>query len=186
LSAPAGHASIFRVDARNQVRWRLRAEAFRLWVPIVVSLCAISLTVFQAMSTRRHARLSVQPRLDWSVVVGPAGEVSYALVNDGFGPAILKRLDLELDGETVGPDGPATCAEIDRRLGREGDAWDTRCFDMVGDFVLRAGDSVAIYASERAAGAQGLDSPLGPEAYLRLTPAGSYCSFYDECWELTP
>lgn len=170
----------------NKVRWKLWAEAVRLWVPIVVSVSAISLTVFQAMSTRRHARLSVQPRLDWSVSVGMGGEVTYALVNDGFGPAILQRLDLQLDGETVGPDGPATCAEIDRRLGREGDAWDTRCFDMEGDFVLRAGDTVVIYASQRAEGAPGLDQPLGPEEYLRLKPVGRYCSFYDDCWDLGP
>ena len=50
------------------MRWKLWAEAFRLWVPILVSLCAICLTVFQAMSTRRHTRLSVQPRLDWRII----------------------------------------------------------------------------------------------------------------------
>ena len=160
-------------DPENQVRWKLWAEAFRLWVPIIVSLSAISLTVFQAMHTRRHARLSVQPRLDWSVAVGRTGDLTYSLVNDGFGPAVLKRLDLEIDGATVGPDGPATCAEIDRRLGREGDAWDTRCFDMEGEFVLRAGDTVVIYASERAAGAPGLDAPPAPEDYLRLSPRGA-------------
>lgn len=170
----------------DPVRWKLYAEAFRLWVPIIVSLCAITLTVFQAMSTRRHARLSVQPRLDWSVSVGAGGEVTYSLVNNGFGPAVLQHLDLALDGETVGPDGPATCAEIDRRLTREGDAWDTGCFDMEGDYVLRAGDGVVVYASRRAEGAPGLAQPLGPEEYLRLRPAGRYCSFYDDCWDLAP
>jgi hypothetical protein len=40
-------------------RWKLWAEAVRLWVPIVVSLCAIGLTVFQARATMRHMRLSV-------------------------------------------------------------------------------------------------------------------------------
>jgi hypothetical protein len=173
------------MDPGNGVRWRLYAEAFRAWVPIVVSLCAISLTVFQAMATRRHMRLGVQPRLDVTLELGRGGDMTYRLVNDGFGPAVLKRLDYMLDGEVVGPDGPATCAEIDRRLGRDDDAaWETACFDIEGDYVIRAGDAVVIYASHRVEGAAGLDRPLTPEEYLRFGAAGEYCSFYEECWSL--
>jgi hypothetical protein len=165
-------------------RWKLWAEMVRLWVPIIVSVCAISLTIFQAMSTRRHARLTVQPRLDWSVLISDHGEISYSLVNNGLGPAILTRLELVLDGNTVGPDGPATCAEIDRRLARGGAAWRTECFDMEGDLVIRPGTSAIVYASRPAAGAPGLDHPPGPDEYMRLTVDGSYCSFYEECWPL--
>jgi hypothetical protein len=174
------------MDPGNEVRWKLYAETVRTWLPIVISVCAISLTIFQAYSTRRHTRLSVQPRLDWTVNLGPDGGIAYSLVNDGFGPAILQSLNLELDGEVVGPDGPATCAEIDRRLGREGEAWDTACFDMEGDFVIRAGNSVVVYESRRAAAAPDPAgaTPLAPEDYLRLMPEGRYCSFYDDCWTL--
>lgn len=174
------------MEPGDQTRWRLYAEAFRTWVPIVISLCAISLTIFQAYSTRRHTRLSVQPRLGWSIDVTPGGGVTYSLVNDGFGPAILQSLTLQVDGKVVGPDGPATCAEVDRQLGREGDAWDTGCFDMAGDFVIRAGGSVVVYSSLPAAGQPVLDQSRAPvpEEYLRLTPAGRYCSFYDDCWEI--
>ena len=174
------------MDAGGGVRWKLLAEAVRAWLPIVVSVCAISLTIFQAYSTRRHARLSVQPRLDWTVNLGPDGGIAYRLVNVGFGPAILQELQLALDGEVVGSDGPATCAEVDRRLGREGDAWDTACFDMEGEYVIRAGDRVVVYESRRAAAAPAPaeGAPLGPEDYLRLKPDGRYCSFYDECWAL--
>ena len=98
-----------------------------------MSLCAISLTVFQAAATRRHMRLSVQPRLGWLVNVDDRGAITYSLINNGFGPAVLTELTMLVDGEPVGPDGPATCAEVDRRLGREGDAWDTACFDMEED-----------------------------------------------------
>ena len=50
--------------------------------------------------------------------------------------------------------------------------------------MIRAGNSVLVYASRRAEGAQGLGRPLGPEDYLRLTPRGHYCSFYEDCWPL--
>jgi hypothetical protein len=174
------------MEPGNEVRWRLVAEAVRTWLPLIISTCAISLTIYQAYNTRRHTRLSVQPRLDWTVNLQGDGGIAYSLTNDGFGPAILKQLNVKLDGEVVGPDGPATCAAIDRRLGREGDAWDTGCFDMEGDFVIRAGNSVVVYRSQRAAGrpVPAEAAPLGPEEYLRLMPEGSYCSFYNDCWEL--
>ena len=71
------------------VRWKLYAEAFRLWFPLVISLCAISLTVFQAMSTRRHARLSVQPRIEWRISEDAVpGILELSLANVGFGPLV--------------------------------------------------------------------------------------------------
>jgi len=172
------------MDPRNEVRWKLYAEGVRTWLPLVISVCAISLTIYQAYNTRRHTRLSVQPRLDWSVEIDGDGQVTYGLVNNGFGPALLTELTLLVDGAPVGPDGPATCAEIDRLLGREGDAWDTNCFDMEGEFVLRPADRVTVYASRKTEGAPGLDRPLAPEEYLRVTAEGRYCSFYEECWPL--
>jgi hypothetical protein len=164
-------------------RWKFRAEAVRLWVPIVVSLCAIGLTVFQARATMRHMRLSVQPRLAWNIAVARHGEIGYSLRNDGFGPAVLQSLTLELDGRPVGPDGPETCAKLDAALGRGAPLWETHCFDMEGDYVIRAGDTVLVYGSRVAPGAEA-DAEVTPEQYLRVTPAGTYCSFYDECWEL--
>ena len=172
------------MDPGNEVRWKLYAEAVRTWLPLVISACVISLTIYQSYNTRRHTRLSVQPRLDWTIDVTPDGGITYSLLNNGFGPAILRSLNLRLDGEVVGPDGPATCGEIDRRLGRGGDAWDTGCFDMEGDFVIRPGNGVVVYASRPTAAAPVGAKPVGPEDYLRLTPEGRYCSFYEDCWTL--
>ena len=76
------------MDPGNEVRWRLYAEAVRTWLPIIISLCAISLTIYQAYTTRRHTRLSVQPRLGWRSIDDRRRD-TYSLVNDGFGPAIL-------------------------------------------------------------------------------------------------
>jgi hypothetical protein len=115
------------MDPMNEVRWKLYAETVRTWLPLLISVCAISMTIYQAYNTRRHTRLSVQPRLSWTVNLAGNGGISYSLTNDGFGPAVLRSLDLKLDGEVVGPDGPATCDEIDRRLGRDGDAYDDLC-----------------------------------------------------------
>jgi hypothetical protein len=170
------------MDPFGDVRWKLWAEAFRAWVPIVVSVCAISLTVFQAAATRRHARLSVQPRLDWHVEQDSgAGTIILRLVNVGFGPAVIDRVALSFDGEDLGPPEKA-CPELDRRLGREGDAWDTGCAAISGDLVLPAGDSVILYASRPAAQAAGHRAE--PIDAAKLTVDARYCSFYEECWQL--
>lgn len=171
----------FRPD---RTRVTLFLEAFRTWVPIIVSLCAISLTVFQAVQSRRHTRLSVQPRVDWTIQIDDEGDIDYSLVNNGFGPAILTRLDLRIDGVVVGPDGLETCARISAMLGRDPALWKTSCFDMEGDLVIRAGDRVRIYGSNRLPGNPGLGRPVTRDDYARLTPVGRYCSFYDDCWTL--
>lgn len=169
----------------DRTRLQLFAEAFRIWLPIIISLCAISLTVFQAVQARRHTRLSVQPRLDWSVTVDHAGSITYSLQNSGFGPAILTRLDLLVDGKVVGPDGLDTCARISHLLGRDDPAvWQASCFDMEQDFVIRAGDRTTIYASHLQPGAIGPGHALTAPEYLRITARGRYCSFYEDCWTL--
>ncbi len=169
----------------ERTRLRLFAEAFRLWAPIVVSLCAIGLTLFQAAQTRRHARLSVQPRLEWRVETDSAGTLGYSLVNNGFGPAVLTDLTLAVDGTPVGPDGLETCGRIAALLGRSDPArWETHCFDKEGDLVIRAGDRITIFASRAVPGSPATEPPPAREDYLRVTASGRYCSFYDECWPL--
>ena len=165
-------------------RWRLYSEAARMWLPVVISLCAISLTVFQAMATRRHQRLSVQPRLEVNVAASRDGSLVYTLVNNGFGPAVLKDVEFTVDGAPIGPDGPASCARIDAALDRGEPDWDTSCFDKEGDFVIPAGAEETIYASRRSATSPGAAVPPSSEEYLRVGMIGTYCSFYDECFAL--
>ena len=74
------------MDPGAGVRWKLYLEAARAWIPIVISVCAISFTIYQGMLSRRHTKLSVQPRVDWRIeedAVG--GTLALSLVNVGFG-----------------------------------------------------------------------------------------------------
>jgi hypothetical protein len=167
------------------LRWRLLAEAFRAWVPIVISICAISLTVFQAMHARRHTKLSVQPRLDWRVEQDVStGTVTFSLINVGFGPAVLTEVSLYFGDEDLGPAGAEACAGMDRRLGRDGDAWDTRCFAMQGEYVLRPGDSVLLYGSRPAAAGTAGDERVAAVDIGKVSADARYCSFYEDCWRL--
>ena len=173
------------MDPGNEVRWKLYAEAVRTWLPLVISACAISLTIYQAYNTRRHTRLSVQPRLDWTIDVTPDGGIAYSLRQQRLragDPAIAEPQarrrggrprragDLRRDRPAARPRG--------RRLGHR---------------LLRHGGrlrdpSPATASSSTRAGRPRRRRParsrVGPEEYLRLTPEGRYCSFYEDCWTL--
>jgi hypothetical protein len=167
-------------------RWKLWAEAFRLWIPVVISLCAISLTIFQAMSTRRHARLSVQPRIDWRIEMDAAtGQITLSLVNVGFGPGVVSGVAVVVDGEPIPATGTDACLEVSRRIGRDGDAWDTACFANESEYVLRAGDSILVYGSRPAPAHAGADHTAELVDYHRFGVTGRYCSFYEDCWEIS-
>ena len=165
--------------------WTRRAEAVRLWTPIIVSCCAIGLTVFQAYAIRRHNRLSVAPRLDtrWQYD-GRADEIAISLVNVGLGPAVVKSVVLHHNGEELGPSNLQTCFELSRRHGREGDDWDTRCFDPGEEYFMRPGDSVLVFGSRPAdpVKVQPTRTPAAEPGSITIT--ADYCSLYDQCWTL--
>lgn len=167
--------------------WKLLAEVVRLWLPIVVSVCAISLTVFQAMTTRRHARLSVQPRIEWGIETDTrTGVFEITLVNVGLGPAIVRSLAISIDGTPRPLTGLHVCEAVSQTLGRAPEAFDTTCAVLARDRVVRAGDRLSLYRSAPVP-----DHPVGPATavlpdYRRFAVSGTYCSFYEECWQIPP
>lgn len=170
------------------VRWRLYLEAARAWIPIVISVSAISFTIYQGMLTRRHAKLSVQPRVDWRIEeVAVAGTLSLSLVNVGFGPAIVRDIAVVVDGEPVTTDSLEACRAIAGRIGRGDPArWDLACFAEPDEYVLRPGDSVVVFGARPAAARAAEDQTAAAVDYRRLSVSARYCSFYEDCWDLPP
>ncbi|HRO11739.1 hypothetical protein, partial [Amaricoccus sp.] len=92
-----------------------------------------------------------------------------------------------VDGETIPATGLEACQEVSRRLGRESaEAWDTHCFAGRRDYVLRPGDGLAIFSSRPVAARAGEDHSAALVDFRRLAATATYCSFYDECWQLAP
>lgn len=65
---------------------------------LVISICALLLTMYQAWATRKHNRLSVQPRLSTQIERDVTEErvirVIATLSNSGLGPAIIKSFEI--------------------------------------------------------------------------------------------
>lgn len=71
-------------------------------VPIVISACALCLTLYQIYATRRHNRLSVTPHLCGcaNTSADPGGVTySYEVSNCGIGPARVKKFQLFHNGK---------------------------------------------------------------------------------------
>lgn len=69
-----------------------------------LSLCALSLTLWQGYLTRKHNRLSTRPHLTLNSHLFVNGTF-YAvdLKNDGLGPAFIKSISVFFDGEQLEP-----------------------------------------------------------------------------------
>jgi len=69
---------------------------------IIVSIASIFIATWQGMETRRHNRLSVRPKLDFSFNVS-RNSFGYSILNQGLGPAIITERKIFLDGKEFIP-----------------------------------------------------------------------------------
>ena len=105
-------------------------EFLRLNAPLMVSTCALFLTINSARTSRKHNRLMVQPRLSvFTQSITNSKNVTKAfdvtLTNSGLGPAIIKKYEVLIDGKPVDAEQPedifaalklATTADFDPNL----------------------------------------------------------------------
>ena len=88
------------------------ADLAREYAALLVSICALFLTISQAMATRKHNRLTVRPHLatytDNKADLERAGVriIKIEITNSGLGPAIIKTFEPLLDGEPLKADDP--------------------------------------------------------------------------------
>jgi hypothetical protein len=70
----------------------------------VIGICALGLTIYQAVLARKHNRLSVRPHLtrftNLSTQPGK-GVLSVDLINKGIGPAFISAFEVYLDGNPI-------------------------------------------------------------------------------------
>jgi hypothetical protein len=81
-------------------------EAIAGFSSVVVAVCALGLTVWQAAISRRHNRLSVTPHLTtWTQSEEATGTYSFEILNNGIGPALIQNFSLQVDGQPITGEG---------------------------------------------------------------------------------
>ena len=73
----------------------------------VIALCALALSIWQGIQTRRHNRLSFRPHLTtWSNRDAEKGFYRIELINNGIGPALIEEFLVKVDGKVISGQGP--------------------------------------------------------------------------------
>lgn len=79
----------------------LPAEISIALASAVIAACALGVTIWQGRQNYKHNKLSVRPFLstmEYHTEDGNIGQITFALINCGIGPAIIKNFVL-LDGD---------------------------------------------------------------------------------------
>ncbi len=116
---------------------------------LVIALLAFGVTIWQTAVGRKHNRLSVRPKLDWTVhrTLDPERiSLEIWLLNKGIGPALITDATFLVDGETFSPniygDAPV---EIMNALGlADRRVWASQHGMPGSESVLSAGERMLI------------------------------------------
>jgi hypothetical protein len=147
--------------------WEKRATT---WLPVLVSCCAIALTLYGGCQDRHFRRLSVRPELD----VAFSAERDFAgwsLRNSGLGPARLRWFSVALDGAAK-KDWVEVKSSLPLPRG------EFTFSDPYPDTIVRQGERVKLFGFP--------GDYAHREALVRLAPrlemTACYCSLYEECF----
>lgn len=86
------------------------ADLAREYAALMISICALFLTISQAMATRKHNRLTVRPHIATYSETKADPErkgiriIKVQLTNSGLGPAFIKKFEPLLDGVSIKAD----------------------------------------------------------------------------------
>lgn len=148
---------------------------------MVIALCSLGLSIYEARMSRRHDRLSVRPRLSVSFDFNDKG-TGWTLINDGLGPARIRGLKIVVNGTQQRPTEyfPEILAILNLPLPPE---------NGLTFANIDAGENIP----------SGSGGPY-IKPWLIVTPSKAadalravwrhvdfeicYCSIYDECWLL--
>ena len=141
-----------------------------IWLPVVVSSCAIALTLYGGCQDRHFRRLTVRPELDVAFQSEAAWN-GWVLRNSGLGPARLRWFHVALDGRSK-KDWTEVKTALPLPRGEFTFA------DPYPDTIVRQGERVNLF---------GFPGDYPSRAQLRqaaprLEMTICYCSLYEECF----
>lgn len=140
------------------------------WIPILVGLCALILTVYGGCQDRRFKRLSVRPELDLTFLMEKDWN-GWVMRNSGLGPARVRWFTVSLD-EQPKKDWVEVKSSLPLPRG------EFTYTDPYPDTIVRQGDRVELFGFKGDYPARTQLMQVAP----RLKMSICYCSLYEECW----
>jgi len=164
--------------ASRFLRWLGRPEMLVGLSAVLLSVCGLFISIYEASLMRTEQRASVWPHVETAVSIKD-DDIAFWVQNTGIGPARIRAAAVTYDGATL-----AGWSELLETLEIPGDSLE-RYQSVINGRVLAADrDREIIFRVSRASG------PAAPEAIGALARniidgtvdlAVCYCSVYEEC-----
>lgn len=69
---------------------------------VVIAICAIVVSIWHGVQTRKHNKLSCKPHLTtWTHIDNDKAFYFVELINNGLGPALIEKFTVKVDGEII-------------------------------------------------------------------------------------
>jgi hypothetical protein len=159
------------MDDVKTARWYAKPDMMVGIGALVVSLCAVCVSLYGAALQRAHDRAEVWPRLEFALWTTPKGADLY-LQNTGIGPALVEYVRVTVDGKPVA-DWNAVLSEV---LGAAQANFDHA---QITDHALRAGDRTDVLGIENT-----YLPPGSIDKFMRVGVDVCYASVFQERWRL--
>ncbi len=164
-------------------RWRPDRDLALSLAAVVVSACALGVSLVQTLVMRAQQHAAVWPRLTTALsATGVAGApadsatVTFEVRNAGVGPAQLAWAQVTFDGAPV--DGWPALVDRAAAAAAEGSGRGTAYYASLTGSVLVPGERSA------ALRLTGAPARLVFGAATRVGLRACYCSVFDRCWQL--
>ena len=152
-------------------RWYTKPDMIVALSAILISLCTVAVSGYEAWLQRHHDRAEVWPHVELSLVNTPE-QSTLSIENTGIGPAVIESFTVTVDGKSVRNWSEA----LTTVLGRAPTAFEN---STVVSHALRAGDHVTLIGLKR--------SDLPPGSMAKFTRVGvevCYASVFGDNWTL--
>ncbi|MEM6639113.1 MAG: hypothetical protein AAF610_04350 [Pseudomonadota bacterium] len=140
---------------------------------IVLSLCALGVSVLEVSSIRSEQRVGVWPYIDLSAGYNSDG-FSVTATNKGIGPARVRSMQMTLDGEPVTSLDQMILDVVGPELAF---SYDVYRANNPTNSVLSPDEEAVLFGVPWTPATRALTEQIS-----RFSATLCYCSVYDECW----
>lgn len=156
----------------REPRFKQHTEYLVAATALFVSLSTLGVYIYQAKVMKEQQHVSVWPYVEWGT--GNVTDFHITVVNKGVGPAIIRKVEMRLDGKVMADNRELITAVL-------GPEWTLPSLinSSLHDRVLSPGERISPLLIGDVAAGRAFEAKLRAHTFeYRIT----YCSVYGDCW----
>jgi hypothetical protein len=164
---------VIELDNMSSFFSRVGAQIKSSWASVVISFCALLLSLYSACETRKVTHLSARPYIQLSFYYKEQG-AGWTFRNMGLGPAIVHSFEVSLDGQPL-----RNWNELQSKLGLSNNIKFSVAAPGNMSVPYKTGDESEILFWDM----EPSDNKKLTANSTRVRIMTCYCSLYNECWK---